>query len=68
MERKKLPKPYKYLPALMAAIFNVRLDVSSINKKRTMQENDPRRIAPNLAAVPKPERSVLVEKYKNRFK
>ena len=47
----KVDKDYGYLPMLMAKIFRKRLDDKKLKTKVELSPDDPRRIAPTIAAV-----------------
>ena len=62
------PKSYKYIPNLLQRIFIKRASTKGgVNKKIDVLEEDPRRIAPNISAIPPPSIESLVESHKSRF-
>jgi hypothetical protein len=64
----KVPKTYAYIPALQASIIGACMaDNKPIARKRGLEEDDPRNIAPTIAAEPAPPTEVLVLQHKSRF-
>ena len=62
------PKSYKYIPNLLQRIFIKRASTKGgVNKKIDVLKEDPRRIAPNISAIPPPSIESLVESHKSRF-
>jgi hypothetical protein len=62
------PKMYQYIPDLIKKIFGKRASTDGgVNKKIVMLEDDPRRIASNISAIPPPSVQSLVESHKSRF-
>ena len=61
-------KEYKYIPELLIAIFKKRKTTPGhVTQKLVLAENDPRRIATNIALQPKPTKEDLLEKHQSRF-
>jgi hypothetical protein len=49
------PKEYAYIPELLVNVFQKRVDVQgSVTQRLVRSADDPRNIAPNIAAVPRP--------------
>ncbi|XP_078679335.1 uncharacterized protein LOC144914988 [Branchiostoma floridae x Branchiostoma belcheri] len=63
----KQPKTYSYIKTLQACIVNTRIQSGSgMSRTQPLSETDPRR-AGNLAGVPPPATSVLVEQHRSRM-
>jgi hypothetical protein len=62
------PKAYNYIPNLLEKIFGKRASTKGgVNRKIAVLEEDPRRIAPNISAIPPPSVESLLEAHKSRF-
>lgn len=63
-----VPKEYNYIPVLMQKVFEKRIaSTGTVNQRIGLVSDDPRQIAPNIAAVPPPTVKLLVEQHKSRF-
>ena len=61
-------KQYNYVPHLLVQIFLKRRSVPGpVNQRHTMDVDNPRRIASNIAIVPPPPADELVKLHKSRF-
>ena len=64
----RVAKTYPYISELQTMMIDARLkDDLPIARPAEMEETDPRRLAPNIAANPPPPVSLLVEEHKSRF-
>ena len=62
------PKGYSYIPRLLENIFGKRANTKGgVNTKIPMLEEDPRRIAANISAIPPPTVQSLMESHESRF-
>lgn len=70
MQSVKVPKTYPHIPALQRSILEAcLLDQDRISRKVELTEDDPRRIAPNIAPFPAPASTAeMVKKHKSRFR
>ena len=63
-----VPKQYTYIPTLMLKVFQQRISSEqTVNARIGLASDDPRHIAPNIAAVPPPSVKSLVETHQSRF-
>ena len=57
-----MEKPYGYIPELQGAIIDAKLeDKGRARRSEGMADDDPRKIAKNMATLPKPDTSELVK-------
>lgn len=62
------PKEYAYIPELLALIFQKRVDIPGpVTQRLVRSADDPRNIAPNIAATPRPTLQEALENYQSRF-
>lgn len=62
------PKQYSYIVKLLLKIFTKRANsAGGVSRRVGMLDEDPRRIAPNISAIPPPSVQSLVESHKSRF-
>ena len=62
------PKEYAYIPELLSLIFQKRVDVPGpVTQRLVRSADDPRNIAPNIAATPRPTLQEALENYQTRF-
>lgn len=65
----KEPKEYSYIVRLQTDIITACLsDEKPVARKRPLEPNDPRSIAPTIASVPAPPMKDLVEQHRTRFR
>jgi hypothetical protein len=63
-----VPKQYAYIPELMVKVFEKRISSEgTVDQRIGLSGEDPRRIAPNIAAIHPPDVKTLVEIHKSRF-
>ena len=63
-----VPKQYTYIPDLLLKIFEKRISSEgTVDKRIGLVSEDPRRIAPNIAAIQPPPVKSLVEAHQSRF-
>ena len=61
-------KEYAYIPKLLESIFGKRASTKGgVSQKISVLEEDPKRIAPNISAIPPPSVQSLMETHKSRF-
>jgi len=64
----KAPKTYDYIDDLIMDVLNKReLKETSLDAHVTVLPEDPRKIRPNIAKVPKPHQAELIKRHKSRF-
>ena len=62
------PKQYTYIPQLLLHIFEKRISSEgTVDQRIGLSSEDPRRIAPNIAAIHSPSVKTLVEIHQSRF-
>lgn len=63
-----MPKQYTYIPKLLLKVFETRVSSKgTVDDRIGMVDEDPRRIAPNISAIPPPSVKLLVESHESRF-
>ena len=63
------PKEYRYIKELMMLVFHKRATTEgTIDRRIGLIQEDPRRIARNIAPIPPPSVQSLVDAHKSRFK
>ena len=61
------PKEYKYIPALIAKVFEKHVKTGSVNWRIVRCSDDPRNIAENIAINPRPTIEHLIQTHQSRF-
>jgi hypothetical protein len=60
-------KEYKYIPALIAKVFEKHVKTGSVNRRIVRSSDDPRNIAENIAINPRPTIAHLIQTHQSRF-
>ena len=63
-----VPKDYKYIHGILLKVFQTRItSEGNVDNRIVLSSDDPRRITPNIAAIPPPSVKSRVEEHKSRF-
>jgi hypothetical protein len=62
------PKSYNYIPELIKKVFEKKKTSGApVSKRIGVSSEDPRKIAPNISAIPAPSVQSLVKTHQSRF-